>query len=239
MSAPTLTVGVIGGMGPAATIDFMDKLLKATGAEREQDNVRMLVDCNPHVPDRNTAAVEGSHPGPVLAEMARNLERSGADFLVMVCNTAHAYEPDIRAAITVPFAGLITETANALRTDLPDARKAGLLAASGCLDAALYQNALTDRDVEAVLLSPPMQARFMELLYRIKRGDVSPSARAEMRALAEALIESGAEVVVAACTEVPLVLSRGDITVPLVDSTEVLVRRTLAYARGETALPSA
>lgn len=233
-----LTVGVLGGMGPAATVDFMDKLIKATGAEKEQDNLRLLVDCNPHVPDRNTAAIEGIHPGPVIAEMAAGLERQGAQFVVMACNTAHAYEADIRAALTVPFVSLIAESAAALVKRHPAAKRVGLLAGTGCLQARLYQDALASRGVEAVLLDEAAQQRFMTLLYQIKRGDSSDAARAEMRALADVLIASGAEVVMAACTEVPLVLSAGDIAVPLLDTTQVLVERTLAYARDGEALPS-
>ena len=233
-----LTVGVLGGMGPAATVDFMDKLIKATGAEKEQDNLRLLVDCNPHVPDRNTAAIEGIHPGPVIAEMAAGLERQGAQFVVMACNTAHAYEADIRAALTVPFVSLIAESAAALVKRHPAAKRVGLLAGTGCLQARLYQDALVSRGVEAVLLDEAAQQRFMTLLYQIKRGDSSDAARAEMRALADVLIASGAEVVIAACTEVPLVLSAGDIAVPLLDTTQVLVERTQAYARDGEALPA-
>jgi aspartate racemase len=232
------TVGVLGGMGPAATVDFMDKLIKATGAVREQDNLRILVDCNPHVPDRNVAQIEGSHPGPVLAAMAAGLERQGADFLVMACNTAHAYAADIKAAIGVPFVSLIDETAAALAARHTMAKRAGLLAGTGCLNAKIYQDALSAHGVQAVLLDTESQARFMELLYRIKRGDVSDAARAEMRSLADILIAAGAEVVVAACTEVPLVLAQHEVAVPLVDSTAVLVERTLAYARDGEALPS-
>ena len=232
-----LTVGVLGGMGPAATVDFMGKLIAATGAEREQDNLRLLVDCNPHVPDRNSAAIEGVHPGPVLARMAAGLERQGADFIVMACNTAHAYEADIRAALTVPFVSLIAEAAAVLVKRHPQVKRAGLLAGTGCLDARLYQDALAARGVDAVLLDAKAQQRFMTLLYQIKRGDTGDAARAEMRALADLLIASGAEVVMAACTEVPLVLSAHDIAVPLIDTTEVLVARTLAYARDGEPLP--
>lgn len=232
------TVGVLGGMGPAATVDFMDKLIKATGAAREQDNLRLLVDCNPHVPDRNKAEIEGSHPGPVLAAMAAGLERQGADFLVMACNTAHAYEADIKAAVGVPFVSLIGETAAVLAARHPKAKHAGLLAGTGCLNAGIYQAALAQHGVVPVNLGADDQARFMDLLYRIKRGDVPDAARAEMRALADLLIAAGADVVVAACTEVPLVLDQAAVAVPLVDSTAVLVERTLAYARDGEALPA-
>lgn len=232
------TVGVIGGMGPAATVDFMDKLLKATNAQTEQDNLRLLVDCNPHVPDRNHLALDGPQPGPVLVQMARGLERSGADFVVMACNTAHAYEGEIRATLSVPFVSLIAETAATLKARYPEVTRAGILAATGCLDARLYQDAFASRDVESLTLDDEGQGRFMTLLYQIKRGNRSDGVRAEMRALADVLIEAGAEVVVAGCTEVPLVLAQPDIAKPLLDTTAVLVERTLAYARDGEALPS-
>ena len=238
MSGDTLTVGVLGGMGPAATIDFMDKLLKATGAKREQDNLRLLVDCNPKVPDRNSAASEGSQPGAVLADMARGLERSGADFVVMACNTAHAYEAQIRAALTVPFVSLIAETAAALKAAHPAVKRVGLLATTGCLEARLYQDAFAKVGVEAMAPNAADEARLMALLYRVKMGELSDAARAEMRAFADLLIADGAEVVVAACTEVPLVLTHGDIAAPLLDTTEVLVNRTLAYAQKREPLPA-
>ena len=233
-----LTVGVLGGMGPAATVDFMDKLLKATKAEREQDNLRLLVDCNPHVPDRHEALTGGAQPGPVLAEMARGLERSGAQFIVMACNTAHAHADEIKAALSVPFVSLILETAATLATRHPTVKIAGLLATSTCVEADLYQPALAAHGVKTLPLDPAAQKRFMDLIYQVKRGDTSDAARAEMRSLADTLIAAGAEVVVSGCTEVPLVLSQGDLAKPLVDSTAVLVERTLAYARDGVALPS-
>ncbi len=235
-SIPTLkTVGVLGGMGPAATVDFMDRLLKATAAPREQDNLRLIVDCNPHVPDRNHLEADGPQPGPVLAAMARGLEAVGAELVVMACNTAHVYEADIRGALQVPFVSLIAETLRVFKARHPTASRAGLLATTTCLDARLYQDALERVGVRSVTLDAQGLKRFMTLLYAIKRGDLSDAARAEMRALADLLIAEGAEVVVAACTEVPLVLSPGDIAKPLIDTTQVLVERTLAYARdGET-----
>jgi len=232
------TVGVLGGMGPAATIDFMSKLLKATKAKEEQDNLRLLVDCNPHVPDRNHLIAGGPTPGPVLAAMAGGLERSGADFVVMACNTAHGYESEIRAALSVPFVSLIAETAATLKARHGGIKRVGLLAASGCLEARLYQDAFAKDGVETLTLDPLDQSRFMTAIYDIKRGEVSQASRAQMRALADVLIGAGAEAVVAGCTEVPLVLAWADIAKPLLDTTDILVERTLAYARDGEPLPA-
>ena len=89
------TLGVLGGMGPAATLDFLAKVQAATPVAREQDHLRVLVDINPHVPDRN---LEGSDPGPVLASMAVGLREAGAQVLAIACNTAHAYAQEVKAS---------------------------------------------------------------------------------------------------------------------------------------------
>lgn len=231
-------VGVLGGMGPETTLDFFAKVLRQTGASSDQEHLRLLIDNNPGVPDRNAALTgQGQSPGPVLAQMARGLQASGADFLVMVCNTAHAFQEDILNATTLPFVSLIEETRDAVLRLQPECQTIGLLATSTCLGAGLYQSAFAPHHVVTLALEGSALAQFMALLYRIKAGDTGPEVRAEMRDLALQLVDSGAEVLVAGCTEVPLVLGAQDVPVPLVNSTDVLVERTLQYARGLAPLP--
>lgn len=226
------TVGVLGGMGPAATLEFQARLLAATPAARDQDHLRVLVDCNPKVPDRNAAIVgDGPSPGPVLAEMARGLERAGADFLVMPCNTAHAFAADIRAAVAIPLISLVHETAAAAAAAAPGGR-VGVLAVDGARSAGLYETALAEQGVTPVMLGTDHQRQFMACISAIKTGDTGSQVRDEMAALARSLVADGAAVVVAACTEIPLVLAPGDLDAPLIDSTAVLVARTLDYAFG-------
>ncbi len=233
MTPPRRIAGVLGGMGPAATLDFIERVQALRAGGRDQDHVRLIVDLNPAVPDRNAAvAGAGPSPGPVLAEMARGLERAGADFLVMPCNAAHAFAGAVTGASALPFLDMIEATADAAATAAPGARRAGVLAASACLDGGLYQRALSARGLEAVVPEGALRDRFMALLYRIKAGDLS-AARVEMRTLAEVLVDDGAELIVAACTEVPLVLSAEDLGVPLINSTQVLAEKTVAWACSE------
>lgn len=220
-------VGVLGGMGPAATVDFMARLLAATPAARDEDHLRILVDCNPHVPNRNRAAAGGGpSPGPVLAGMARGLETQGATLLAMPCNAAHAFTADIRAAVAIPFVSMIEVVADTVARDHARARRIGLLAVDATLSAGLYQPVLP----EPMLLSAEDQARFMVLIYRIKAGDTGPQVRREMAVLAAALVGQGAELVLAACTEVPLVLGAADVPVPLLSATDMLVAEVIARA---------
>lgn len=227
-----LSVGVLGGLGPEATLDFYAKVLALTPAGRDQDHLHLIIDNDPTVPNRNEAvAGTGPSPGPQLAAMAARLEGAGADFLVMVCNAAHAWQPDIEAATTLPFVSLITETCDETLRRVPGVEAVGVLGSSGCLDAGLYQEAFAGRGVRVLVPENAERDAFMALLYRIKAGDKGAAVRTAMRDLAISLIAQGAQAVVAGCTEVPLVLSRDALPCPLINSTDVLAERTVYYAR--------
>lgn len=225
-------VGVLGGMGPAATLDFMAKVLAADPAPLEQDKIRLLIDCNPGVLDRNAAARgEGPSPGPELASMARGLVGAGAGFLVIACNTAHAWVGDIEAAVDAPVLSMIEAACEAIAARHPGVRRIGLLAGQGCLDAGVYQKAFASRGWQAALPGPDDQAAFMAALYRVKAGALGEAERGVFLACAQATVAAGAEIVVAGCTEVPLLLGASDLTVPLIDPTQALAERCVAYAR--------
>jgi aspartate racemase len=231
-----LTVGVLGGLGPQATVDFMAKVVAATPADCDQAHIRMLVDHNPKVPNRH-AAIAGETPsvGPILVAMARTLEAAGADFLVMVCNTAHAYSNDIRAATAIPFISIIDVVVETLAGQ--GVKRVGLMAAEGCLRAGLYQRALRAAGYEPVLWSETELQTFMQLVYRIKAGDSGADIKFGMRQLALELENAGAEILVAGCTEVPLHLCAADTRLPLLSSTDLLVARTIALAQRRLPLP--
>lgn len=237
-SRPELAVGVLGGMGPQATVDFLAKLVEATPVASEQEHLRVLVDSNAKVVDRNQAiAGTGPSPGPQLAAMARGLEQAGAGFLVMACNTAHAFEGDIRAAVRIPFVSMVEEAVDACVRDHPGARRIGLLAAPGCIASGLYQDALLRRALEPLLLPPLQQRRFNELLYDIKLKKPLTAIAADMKALGQVLVDDGAQLLLAGCTEVPLVLGPHDLPLPLLDATWILAQRCVLYARHLEPLP--
>lgn len=222
--------GVLGGMGPDATIDFMARVVALTPAERDQDHVRMLVDHNPGVPNRQAALLgDGEDPGPVLGAMAAGLEAAGADFIVMPCNTAHAFADAIRAAIAIPLVSIIDLTVDACEPY----DRVGLLATDGCVASRVYQQALAARGKSVVVPEPDEMASLMAAISAIKAGRRDEGIAAAMRAVAAALVERGAEAIIAGCTEIPLALDAGMLSVPLVSSTEVLAVATVSIARGE------
>lgn len=235
MATTDRLVGVIGGMGPDATIDFMARVLANTPAGADQDHIRMLIDHNPRIPSRQRAMRgEGEDPGSVLASIAANLESAGAEFIVMPCNLAHAWQPDILAATSIPFISIVDVSVSAALAGQAGGT-AGLFTTPGCFSAGIYQQALANR--ETVLQTPDELDAAMALVYRIKAGDKSADVATGLRSLAVALVARGATTLIAACTEFPLVLDKSMFTVPFISSTDALARKTVALALGEEPLP--
>ena len=222
------TVGVIGGMGPAATLDFLCKLHAATWAASDADHLHVITDNDPRRADRNAAmAADGQSPAPSLVRTTHALIASGAEVLVMPCNAAHGWAEDIVAAAgPVPFVSIIAAAVAATRAAVPGVTRVGLLAVEATHAARLYHDGFGP---EVTILAPDMAA-FMPLIYGVKAGDTGPAARAAMAEQAAALVAAGAQVLVAACTEVPLLFGPDDATVPVVSATDALVAATLAAA---------
>jgi aspartate racemase len=224
-------VGVLGGMGPDATVDFMSKVIALTPADTDQDHVRMLVDHNPTVPNRQDAILgDGEDPGPEMAAMAKRLEAAGADFLVIPCNTAYVFQQHIVDAVDIPLVSIIDETINALPEECS---RVGLLATDGCLKARVYQDALASKDMISIEPDAEDMQELMGLIYAIKAGDTGAAIADTMRALAEELTSQGAQAIVAGCTEIPLVLDNSMLNVPLISSTDVLAEITVQLAKPE------
>ena len=226
----TLILGVLGGMGPAATVDFLAKLQALTPTKRERDHIRTIVDINPQVPDFNDPLAK---PGPVLAEMAGALQGAGAEVLAIACNTAHTYADLISRSSGLPLIDMITTASVAARNT--GARRAGVLGSRTALK--LYREYLAAQGMGLVTLEPARQEVFMGLVSRIKGGDRGRDVRAELAALSADLAAGGAETIIAGCTEVPLVLEPGVTRLPFIDASEALARRCVAVCLGLEPLP--
>jgi aspartate racemase len=228
------TVGVLGGMGPDATVDFMAKVISLTSADKDQDHLHMLIDHNPTVPNRQTFILGGDEdPGPAMAAMARRLEAAGADFLVIPCNTAYAFQKSILDVVSIPLISIIDESIDAIGEKAPDAKAVGLLATNGCLQAGVYQSAMAAKDLVAVMPEGDELEQLMILVNGIKAGHKGSDVSASMRKLAQALVDRGAAAIIAGCTEIPLVLDDSMLEVPLISSTDVLAQRTVQFAQSE------
>jgi aspartate racemase len=219
-------------MGPEATVDLMQRVIQATPAHDDQDHLRMLVDNNPKVPSRIKALLEGSgeDPAPILVQMARDLERWGADFLAMPCNTAHHFYPAIQAAVGVPVLNMIDLTAERIRQDTPDMRKVGLLASTAVIRTDLYGKSFARRGVEVVCPEDKSQDQVLAAIRAIKAQAFNSTSLDFLNRAVDELIAREAGVILIACTELSIVADKLRIGVRAYDSTQVLAEAIVAAA---------
>ena len=226
-----LIAGVLGGMGPLATVDFMSMVIDLCPIVTEDDHVRLLVDQNPHIPNRQIVSnIKSKNIGSMLADGALKLQNAGADFIVMPCNTAHMFSDDIKTRVNIPFIHIADETINEITEYFPEKKSVGIMATSACINAKIYQDGLTVNNKKFHLPSESYQDECMKSIFDIKEGTEISNPADSMYKIANHLTEKGAEILIAGCTEIPLVLKNEDLNVPLISSTEVLAIKTIEYA---------
>ena len=233
-------IGIMGGMGPNATVDLYSKIIaesRRRGARLDQDHLEVIISSVPQTPDRTEAILRGGEdPTPELIRSARRLEAAGADFLVIACNTAHYFKEVIRQAVQIPLVDAIALSAAHIVRQHPGVTKAGILATDATIATRLYQTALETQGIEPLEPSPESQKDIMSAIYGsqgLKSVDPSESSISIMEKAASELVERGAQVVIAGCTEIPLAFSAGaELDVPLIDATAVLAEAAVEMALG-------
>ncbi len=225
-------VGILGGMGPLATADLYRKIIELTPARRDQEHIPVVIYADPRVPDRTEALLHGGDdPVPWLVRGARALDALGADFIVVPCNTAHAFLDVVQPRVEPPILSMIDAAADEIRATWPDAEVVGLLATSGTISAELYQRALLERGIDVIVPDDDIQKRcVMAAIRAVKAGRPAGEATALLVEASVHLAERGADVLLAACTEIPVALQQEHVETPLLDATLALARAAVETA---------
>lgn len=227
-------IGILGGMGPEATLDCFDQIIKNTPAEKDQDHLRVLIDCNPKVPDR-TAAIcnNGTSPAPVMVNGARGLAQAGADFIIIPCVSAHFFLDELRRQIDIPILSIFDAVAEAIDRTTPPIQDVGLLATTGTIQGGLFQKRLEQAKIATIIPSKSDQDKVMAGIYKIKATqarDLRKEVKRNLLEVANLLIVKGARGIVAGCTEVPLAIGSEDLQVPFFDPLLILARAAIRNA---------
>lgn len=229
-----MTLGILGGMGPEATVDFFRKVLEATPASRDQDHIHIIVDCDPSIPDRTAHILgQGQDPLPALIVAGERLAVAGATLGALPCMTAHAYLDRLRNRLSFPFLSAFEELADYIRSLYPEAKRLGVLATTGSIRAGLYEKHLPDWRIH--FPDEEAQSRFvMEAIYGkqgIKAGNRGEEPRRLLREAGNRLVARGSDLLIAGCTEIPLALRPGDFEVPLLDPMVILAQAVVQRCR--------
>jgi len=224
------TVGILGGMGPEATILLMQKCLDATEAKDDADHIPLIVHQNPQVPSRIAALIEGTgnDPAPVLKSMARDLKRAGAQALAMPCNTAHHYASAV-AGEGIPFLHMIDLTADKLKT--LGAHRIGMLASPATRLAGVFDTAFAYNELEPIWHND--EDAVLDLIKAVKSGVSLSELRTTTTFLAEGLLEQSCDHILVACTELSLMTNDLPDGVPWVDSLDCLTAAIIEFAHSD------
>jgi aspartate racemase len=230
----TPLIGILGGMGPAATVDFYAKLVDATPARYDQDHLRVVIWADPTTPDRSRALLDhGADPTPWLVQGVRALTTAGADVITIPCNTAHAFlGPITQEAGDVPVLNLIHHACQRTRQLDPPVRAVGLLATTGTVRAGLYHDPLAQAGM--TVMAPDDRTQLHEVMPAIAEMKAGKAASGTLCRLAAELADRGAHAIIAGCTEVALALRDNQLGVPVIDPAQILAEAAVAWAYGRS-----
>ena len=222
-------LGVLGGVGPLATIYFADLVVKMTDARTDQEHIAMVILNHSSIPDRTEYIMDKSKPNPlpVMISDAKMLEEDNCDYIVIPCNTAHYFYDEIQKSVSVPIINILEETVKYCEQTIPNIKKIGVLATDGTIASHAYQNIINKHGLECVVPEKEDQQSVMNIIYnQVKAGrevDIF-----EFQRIIGNLKNLGCDAVVLGCTELSIIkkdfeINRNDI----VDSMECLARASI------------
>lgn len=220
------SIGIIGGMGPLATVNLMEKIIKSDNAEKDQDFTHVYVDCNTSIPDRTEAILNnGSNPLKQIIVSAKKLENMGADILVMPCNTAHYFYDSIQQSVNIPLINMIEETCKELNKQ--NVECVGLLATNGTIKSNIYTTIMNEYNIEVIIPNKKEQEIIMDIIYKcVKTNNFNYDISSFLK-LADNMVKLGASKLVLGCTELPIFFEHYCLKYNTIDPTLVLAKTAL------------
>ncbi|SHN59840.1 aspartate/glutamate racemase family protein [Desulfovibrio litoralis] len=233
MNKPEKIVGILGGMGPEATVDFMQRLIKLVPAKDDSDHIRCVVDNNPKVPSRMKALIDGDgeNPGPCMADMAQRLEKWGASFLVIPCNTAHYYYDYVKNSVNIPVLNILDLTTNYVVKHFPEVTNIGILASNAVQKTKMYEKCFEPYHKNIIFPDKIFQNRLLSLIKDIKKGLCGEEQQQELQVIVDHLITKDANLCIIACTELSVIAST--FKSPFVDASQILAMRVIEIIKEE------
>ena len=224
-------IGMLGGMGPAATLDCFARIIKNTPAKTDQEHLRVIIDSNPKVPDRTVAITGiGESPVPILVKGCLSLQRAGADFIIIPCVSAHFFLEEVQEQVNIPILSIYDTVSEIIANQHPEIKTVGLMGTTGTIAAGLFQKRLAADGIKTIVSDENHQSKVMAAIYDIKNSQPDRSKEeitSDLIVTAESLISKRAQGIIAGCTEIPLALKQEHLPVPYFDALTILARSAI------------
>lgn len=237
----TYKIGIVGGVGPAATVDFMNKIIRNTSAKSDQEHLKMVVEHNPQIPDRTENLIsDGADPTIALYATCKKLESDDANMIAIPCNTAHAYVERIQPYLSIPIVNMLFETIHFIKKSFPNRTPIGLLATTGTIKSRVYHDVAEKAGLTLITPDEENQKLVMNSIYGkqgVKAGYTKGTCQSDLLTALTHLVENGAQIIILGCTELPLLLAQnesfsvGEKTVVVLDPTEILAKKCIQLSK--------
>lgn len=220
-------LGILGGMGPLASIRFYELLIQLSvkrGVAKNADFPHILIDSIP-VPDLVRSQDDAVVAVRMIKEETRRLVRAGATLLAMTCNTMHLYEDQIRAAANVPFLSMIGAVTKHIQSD--GRKKVGILGSITTMQSTLYRSPLEESGIDVLIPAEADQKILATLIHAVIAGQVGEPEQELLQVQINELAQRGCDAVILGCTELPLLLRPDSAAIPLYDSLQILAEKCI------------
>ena len=227
-------VGILGGMGPEATVDLMQRIIRLTKALDDMDHIRCIVDNNPKIPSRIKAIIEGDgeDPGPCMADMAKRLETWGDDFLAIACNTAHHYYNVVSQAVDIPIINMMDAVLDHLKKNHPDCSAVGVLASPAIRITRLYEEKFSPANIKIVYPDQKYQEMLFNVIRQVKAGNIGSAVYKSYTNVCNNLKNQRVGFAIIACTELSAL--HAQTSLKTIDAAQILAQKIIDIAKQGT-----
>ena len=226
-------IGILGGMGPEATVNLFQTIILNTKAEKDEDHIPIIILNDPKIPDRS-AFINGKGPSPLsaLIKGCRKLEQMGADLIAIPCNTAHYFFDEIESSVHIPVINMIAETAATVKNEFPDIDQYGLLSTTGTYKTNIYTKWFNKKNLVIITPDDPLREKIMNAIYGIKglKAGYKTDSIQILNVTLTQLLDKGARAIISGCTEISLVLDEINTPVPMIDPVRILALKSIQLA---------
>jgi aspartate racemase len=227
------TIGILGGMGPLATVDLFQKIVMNTPVQVDQDHLKILIYNNPKIPPRVLGANQPEiSPLSELMKSSTLLQQAGADFIIMPCHTAHIWFNDIKKAISIPFYSMVENTVQNVCCKYNDLenKKVLLLATETTVNFKLYQQAFENTAYQIIVPNHREQEIINQTIKNVKRGNMTKESVSKLNEIINAYNQKGVFMLLGCCTEIPIMFPHFNAEMEMIDPTLLLAKMAIKKA---------